>query len=118
MGTVRAVLEAITNKYTDLSTADSFAFRFYCDDCGREWQSAPIAFCCDGFAQPPEESVRSMLWNGQHEAAYERANREALFHFNLCPLCGRRVCDECFYVSDTEHTDVCKQCDSQGEQKY
>jgi hypothetical protein len=111
------LLEAITKKFTDLSTADSFAFCFYCDDCGREWRSATLAFSAEGFAQPMDAGVRSMLWNAQHEAAYERANREALFFFNRCPRCGRRVCDECFCASETEHTDVCAQCAYQDGQK-
>jgi hypothetical protein len=109
------MLEAITSKFIDLSTADSFAFSFYCDDCGREWRSATLAFRCEGFSQPMEESVRSMLWNGQHEAAYERANREALFFFNRCPVCGRLVCDDCFHATETERTDMCRQCASKDK---
>jgi hypothetical protein len=43
-----------------------------------------------------------MLWNQQHEEAYEEAyegaNRKAGARFARCPTCGCRVCDDCFYA--------------------
>jgi hypothetical protein len=111
---VRALLKAITEKFTDHSTTDSFAFSFHCDCCGRAWRSAALAFSHEGFALPMDEKVRAMLWTEQHKNAYERANCEAISHFNHCPECGRWVCDDCFFVSEAEHTDICRQCNSQG----
>ena len=84
----------ITRKYTNVSTEEAFQFVFYCDRCGKEWQSAPCAFDMKGFEH---DNIRAMLWDKQHEDAYEHANREAGERFIRCPVCGCRVCDDCFY---------------------
>lgn len=53
-----------------------------------------------------ENIAHKILWKAEHDAAYERANTEALFHFNKCPKCGRRVCDKCF----SEFESNCLKC--------
>ena len=90
------MLAPVTRQYKDLSTPDSFAFLFYCDRCGKEWQSDAYTFDTRGFEPPMDGMIRCMLWNQQHEEAYERANREAGIRFNHCQRCGCRVCDDCF----------------------
>ena len=90
------MLAPVTRQYKDLSTLDSFAFVFYCDSCGKEWRSEFYAFDPKGFEPPIDEKILSMLWNQQHEEAYERANREAGARLFRCPACGRRVCDDCY----------------------
>ena len=104
------MLQSLTRQFADYSEAGQFAFGFYCDRCGAEWKSVPVGFSAAGFRQPLEEPVRSMLWNQQHKEAYERANNEAMFYFNRCPVCGSWVCDECFHVESSSHTDICKRC--------
>ena len=103
-------LDPITKRYADHSTPEGFAFSFFCDKCEKEQPSAWYAFNPGGFAPPIDPRVYQMLWTEQHKAAYERANREAFFAFNRCPRCGRRVCMECFYLSETDMTDICKDC--------
>ena len=91
------MLDSVTRQYKDLSTPDSFSFLFYCDRCGKEWQSAVYAFDMKGVEAPMDDNIRSILWNKQREEAYECANREAGKRFIRCPVCGCRVCDDCFY---------------------
>jgi hypothetical protein len=55
-----------------------------------------------------ETGRESSIWQSEHEAAYERANREAMMHFNRCPVCKRWVCDDCFLL--LEDRDVCREC--------
>lgn len=104
------LLGALTKRYTDRSTAKKFVFSFYCDKCGREWRSTPQAFDLDGLAPPIDLQVFRMLWNDRHKAAYEQANLEAIRAFNRCPACGLRVCMECFYESEADGADICRDC--------
>lgn len=101
---------AVTQKYADHSTMETFSFSFFCDRCGSEWRSPQYAFHPGGFAQPQDYIVYQMLWNEQHSAAYERANRDASFVFNRCPICDRRVCDACFFLSGAGVSDICEDC--------
>jgi hypothetical protein len=34
--------------------------------------------------------------------------------FNLCPDCGKRVCDDCYCVDEIRHCGVCRKCRAQG----
>jgi hypothetical protein len=101
------MLKSITRQYKDLSEHNKFAFAFYCDRCGKEWRSDAYEFNLAGFEPPLDEKIRSMLWNQQHEEAYERANREASSVFNRCPRCGCRICDDCLYISSLDEDCQC-----------
>ncbi len=102
------MLSPITKKYTDLSTSAYFLFRFMCDCCGDYWESEKYLFSQrDSIPKTKDEKyAHELIWMSEHDAAYERANNEAAFHFNRCPKCGRRVCDNCFSVFE----DICKEC--------
>ena len=100
----------VTKRYTDHSAMEGFSFSFFCDMCGEEWRSARYDFNPGDFAVPLDPKVFQLLWNGQHKAARERANRDASFLFNHCPVCGRGVCEECFYLAETGASDICKDC--------
>lgn len=104
------MLTSVTRQYKDFSTPDEFAFAFYCDRCGREWQSDNYRFERKGFETPMDERIRTMLWYQQHEEAYERANCEAGARFNRCPICGCRICDDCLYIGSKETPNSCKTC--------
>lgn len=102
------MLPSVTKKYCDCSTENSFSFSFFCEDCESEWKSEgyPFSLANTPSLDVTQEKARDILWTTEHDAAYERANNEALFHFNKCPECGRRVCDNCFSPFD----DVCEKC--------
>jgi hypothetical protein len=101
---------SLTGKVVDYSTKDNFSFGFLCDRCGKEWLSFPQPFELGDFKEVANEDARSLVWNEARRNAFERANVEAVFHFNNCPCCGRWVCDECFHTSEDEHTDICLDC--------
>ncbi len=102
------MLPPITKRYDDCSTDRYFHFIFYCDSCNSKWENEQYPFSMRDAPQCNEENeeARALLWKAEHNAAYERANTEALFHFNRCPLCGKRVCDNCF----SEVEDICLNC--------
>lgn len=102
------MLPPITKKYCDHSTPKYFKFSFLCDECGVPWESEAYSFSLSGStpANEDEKSAWDIMWKVEHDAAYERANNEAAFHFSECPKCKRRVCDDCYFVSD----DLCTEC--------
>ena len=102
--------EPVTKKITNISTNSTFRFIFYCDRCGAGVHSACYIFNTKCFDPPPRGRARALLWTRQHDEAYERANSEARIAFNRCPVCGRRVCGDCFHVSSDAHTDICIDC--------
>jgi len=104
------LLSPITKRYTDRSTTRAFAFSFYCDKCGKEWRSTTRAFDPGELQSPTDRRVLGMLWDGQHKAAYEQANLEAIYAFSHCPECDRRICLECFCRTETDIAEICTDC--------
>ena len=51
----------------------------------------------------------NLLWGNEHRAAFDEANLEAHIHFNRCPVCGKRVCDDCF-CAEAGKDGACKNC--------
>ena len=108
------MLKTITKKFRDRSTDRFFKFSFYCDRCGAEWTSNPYYFE-HGFSErlsEAEKNAKEILYKVDHDAAFERANLEAMLKFNRCGTCGKVVCDECFVMAEKE--DLCKDC-SKGQ---
>jgi hypothetical protein len=97
-------------RYTDLSATNGFRFVFRCDRCGDGVQSELYAFNTEGYSPPPSGKARELLWLRQHKEAYARAESEAWYEFNVCPVCGRHVCGECFRIADDGHGDMCHDC--------
>lgn len=94
----------------DRSTVEEFRFVLRCMECGREWTSPPVRFSKAGI-QPESEGKRVIfqtLYRREWESARERAVAAAGKAFNLCPICGRLVCDNCFLVCDD--LDLCAAC--------
>ena len=107
---VDSLCGSVTKRRADHSTVETFSFGFYCDMCGKEWRSERLDIHPGELSAASDSIAYQMLWSDQHNAAFERANRDASFAFNRCPVCGRRVCDACFYLSETEISDICKDC--------
>ncbi len=103
------MLPSVTKKYYDCSTNEYFKFTFFCDTCGLQWQSERYPFSLNAMNPQTEceKTAHGIMWKVEHDAAYERANMEAIMHFNRCPECGKRVCDDCFSVFD----DICIECE-------
>jgi len=107
------MIKAITEKSIDHSDSGRFSFSFYYDKCGKEWTSETTAFSGMGGTAIENEEARQMLWANEHRLAFEAANLEAQMHFNRCPVCGKRVCDDCFCVEEKEHGGVCRDCNGE-----
>jgi len=103
-------LNPVTKRHLDRSTMEGFSFSFFCDMCAEEWRSAWYDFNPGWFVPPVDPAVHEILWSDQHKAAYERAKLDAAFVFNRCPACNRSVCNECFHLSETGVSDICKDC--------
>ena len=102
------MLRALTHCYTDESNNQQFIFSFYCDICGKSWKSAPLPFSMHNHTcqMLSSRKIKNLMWQCEHHAAYERANNEAIFHFNRCPVCQRWMCDDCYEELET----ICVKC--------
>jgi len=107
---VRTAGQPLTERCTDRSTEAGFAFSFYCDRCGNEWQSTKVPYDRAGFSEICCDEAEARIWMDEHRLAFERANTEALFHFNYCPLCGRWLCDRCFSIEGGQRYEACPDC--------
>ncbi len=111
------MLEPVTKKFQDDSNLELFRFTFFCDSCGKAVKAVTYRykppFKPKLFLSASERRAREILWLGDHSNAYERANKEALIFFNRCPVCGRRVCDDCFADEDG----ICLECKKEKTEK-
>ena len=94
----------------DRSVPEEFRFSLRCTECGREWHSQPVRFSKAGI--PPETEGKRVIFRALYEREREqerqRAAESAAQGFNLCPICGRLVCDRCFLICDD--LDMCTAC--------
>ncbi len=94
----------------DCSTVEEFRFFVRCAECGRIWRSRPARFSRADIS-PETEGKRVIfqtLYQRERAAARDRAAEEFVQSFNLCPVCGRLVCNRCFLVCDD--LDLCVAC--------
>ena len=114
------VKQVIRERLIDCSDQEKFVFNLICPECGKVWQSTPVGFSKAG-EEPPTESKRVifyLLYEREKREAFEKAVEEAVHFFNLCPLCERLVCNDCFLIC--QEIDMCLRCAEQlqetGEQ--
>ena len=100
----------IKKQFIDCSDTDSFCFSLICSECGKVWKSTPIRFSKAGENSFTEERriILKILYEREHAIALEKAAAEASTFFNLCPHCGKMVCDDCFLIC--EDLDICRSC--------
>ena len=94
----------------DRSVPEEFRFSLRCTECGREWHSRPARFSKAG-VRPESEGkcvIFRTLYERERERERQRAAEAAARSFNLCPICGRLVCDRCFLICDD--LDLCAAC--------
>ena len=97
-------------RVVDYSDEKGFRFGFVCDHCGFEWKSERIEFKLNGFSENLDEMDKELLWKEEKKRKLEMLINEAVIEFNKCPECGAWVCDNCFFVDESEITDFCKEC--------
>lgn len=99
--------KSFTKKFIDNSTKDGFQFVYFCDLCGRPYETV---FIQSSEHQKPwykrigKKHAEAMKC--EHDKAFFFANEETKNHFNRCTFCGMVVCDEDF---NTE-TGMCTCC--------
>ena len=102
--------QLLTQKLQDRSDGGAFRFGLRCGQCGEEWNAKPAAFSKTGVMPVTEEKelVYRVLYRKEQMQARVAALEEAAHHFNLCPVCGRIVCNRCFVIC--EDLDMCSTC--------
>ena len=107
---VSLVKQIIEEHLIDCSDGEKFVFNLICPECGKAWQSTPISFSKAG-KEPVTESkqvVFYLLYEREKQRAFAKAVEEAVHFFNLCPLCERLVCNDCFLIC--QDIDMCRRC--------
>jgi len=94
----------------DSSSEKQFQFSFCCQLCGGEWRSRMIPFSRAGSAPASDEKkvVFQVMYQREYEKAKKHSLNDAKDSFNICPICGRLVCDSCFMICDD--VDMCTEC--------
>mgnify|MGYP006919090915 FL=1 len=107
--------QPIKEALLDCSTVEEFRFFVRCAECGKVWRSRSARF--SKADSPPETEGKRVIFRTLYErertAARNRAAAEFVQNFNLCPICGRLVCDDCFRIG--EDLDLCVSCARQLE---
>ncbi len=101
-----------TKRWEDRSTTKEFQFVFFCDCCQQPILS-PVYRSESGFRTKllisrSERRARELIWQRDHESAYERANLDMLQnHLHRCEICGEHICGDCAYVCTEMKDGVC-----------
>lgn len=97
----------------DESTRQKFIFSIQCEECGFVQRSRPVTFTKAG-TWPATEGKRLIydkLYQREKTAALAKALAQLAMQVNVCPICGRLVCDRCFMICDD--LDMCCTCAQQ-----
>ncbi|MBU9728464.1 hypothetical protein [Diplocloster modestus] len=110
MGHGEKLLPPLTKRFRNESDNKTFRFTFYCDYCGTGYQAPTTPFSGAGEVRDDAElpPLQRLLWQTEYEDAYERANRQALYHFTRCAECGKVVCEDC--LDEFEDIPLCPDC--------
>ncbi len=106
------MLDPATKRWEDQSTTEVFRFLFYCDCCERAMVSPDYAFH-SGFGSGrlisgSRRRARDLIWQRDHEAAYERANVYMLSNrVHTCEVCREHICGNCAVYCDELRGGVC-----------
>lgn len=101
----------------DESTRQKFLFSTKCERCGSIQRSEPVPFT-KANVWPTTDGKRLIydkLYQREKEAALEKAFVQLGAQVNICPICGRLVCDRCFMICDD--LDMCLDCAQRLKEK-
>lgn len=103
-------LPPVTKRMTDESDTKRFRFTFYCDFCGAGYLTQDILFSAETAPDRFEDFTNSqkLIWDAEHEDAYERGNRSAMLVFIPCEECGKYICETC--GGELESDTICPEC--------
>ena len=77
----------------------------------RRFGAAPLFRYSKAGVSPSTEGKRiiyNTLYEKEKRRALEKAAREGEEVFNICPICRRLICNECFLICDD--LDLCRAC--------
>lgn len=101
----------------NLSTKEVFLFRVSCASCGREYGNQPVRFSKAGV--DPVTDRNRILYDALYEqelcSVRQTAIGNAAEQMNLCPICKRLVCNQCFMICGD--LDMCRQCAAELQQQ-
>ena len=102
--------QILMERMKDASTQDAFCFTLRCEECRKVWHGAPVPFSKAGVTPSTEGKriIYNTLYEKEKRYALEKTAGEGERLFNVCPICGRLVCDECFMICDD--IDICCAC--------
>ena len=102
--------QVIRKHLIDCSDPEKFVFDLICPECGKVWQSTPVRFSKSGEELLTESKrvIFYLLHEREKQRAFDQAVEEAVHFFNLCPLCERLVCNDCFLIC--QEIDMCFRC--------
>ena len=94
----------------DCSTESKLSFGLLCPECKQIRFRREKRFSKAGIVPQSEGKRRiyQVLYQREWEALREETTKEIRQSFNLCPICQRMVCDNCFLMC--QELDMCKSC--------
>ena len=104
-------MKGILSKHLlDHSDEKKFHFSIECKECRKIWMSREYSFSKANIEPPTKEKgiIYSILYQREKDSAVDRAIEDAEYEFNVCPVCGELVCNDCFQIC--EDIDMCSKC--------
>ena len=94
----------------DCSTDNEIAFKACCEECNKTQFGIRKKFSKAGITPEPQEkiTVYRILYRREWEKMRDEAVKRLNEQFNICPICKRMVCDNCFLICD--EVDMCISC--------
>ena len=101
----------------DCSTDTEIVFKVCCEECNKTQLEIRKRFSKAGIT--PEKKEKIMFYHILYKREWEKLRDDAINklneQFNICPICKRMVCDNCFLICD--EVDMCKSCAKILEEK-
>ena len=100
----------LQNCLIDCSTDTEIAFKACCEECNKTQFGLRKRFSKAGITPKTQEkmTVYRILYKREWEQVKDDAVKRLNEQFNICPICKRMVCDNCFLICD--EIDMCKNC--------
>ena len=115
------MFQSCTGRYKDDSDEMAFRFTFFCERCGKPYQTPPLPFVFEAKSRSEtEKELRNLLWQKEHFLAFKRANHRISYQFFCCPGCGEYVCRDCTVSRKMPSgivRDLCMGCSSKQERR-
>jgi len=100
----------LLNCLVDCSTDTEISFVACCEECKKIKLNFTKKFSKAGACPESEKKIAfyRILYQKEREQLKEKMLKALEEHFNICPICQRIVCDDCFLICDD--IDMCKSC--------